>query len=140
MEVVYTDEELMRRFVSATLINEATWCQVRCIVKQLELLRNSSVDDFTLPGDILLRAVRPGEVRICTPDGEVYLRSADGETFTLVLPQKYLMDRFCPFCVHVTDRGPIVSKCLHSMMDMDYLMLSVPFFVTHLLYSVTPSP
>ena len=122
IDIIKEDDELTVRFATDRLEHEASRCQLRNLAHVLEVLRGGSIDDFMLPNDIELRAVAAHEVRLQLPTGERVLYDKVTGTAKIVLPCRHWGGRFWKFCVHVTDRGPIVNCAMASLLRMGVVM------------------
>ncbi len=90
---------------------------------QLKIMTGLSLNDFVVPSNVVLRPVRPGEVRVRNKDGHFVLLNVEDKTALLELPPNHADIRW-PLLTTVLDSGSIGLAGTFFGMGCERLMMN----------------
>ncbi len=123
MSTILGSEELSNLWVTDRMTRQASHGQARTLAAQIEDVLGVGIGSFYLPPQVVLRAVKEGEVRLRLPSGEFALYDKAKNTAKIVMPVD-MVQRPYPRLGHMTDRGPIVAAVLHHWLGEGICMVA----------------
>ena len=131
LDAILASQELSNLYVMDKISREASCCQLKCLVGQLEtaLAEGRTFEIFRLPPDVDVRPAGPTELRVIADGGDVQMQDKHTGEAVTVCPADLLAREFNVLTC-VNDRGPTVATPLWFIAS-EYLCWPFLAFSTH---------